>query len=138
MKKVNCILLIDDNHADNVYHSIIIRKAGICNHIKVAENGREGIDYIIKCADSNHSNDFPKPELIYLDINMPGMNGFEFLEEYEKLDHDLKSKIVIVMLSTSLNPDDEKTARDNKEVAEFKNKPLTIEMLQDTVERYFQ
>ena len=139
MKKINCILLVDDNPADNEYHTIIINDAGICNHIEVATNGRKALDYIIKSGQENKENPSEiclKPDLIFLDINMPGMNGFEFLEEYHKLDQKLKSKIMIIMLSTSLNPDDRKKAIEIKEVTEFMNKPLDMETLDLTIKKY--
>jgi CheY-like chemotaxis protein len=135
MKKVNCILLIDDNPADNHFHKIIIEEADVCNHIKVSLNGTEALDYIRK---SGTSDEFPKPNIIFLDINMPRMNGFEFLEEYKKLDEKLKSEVVIVMLTTSLNPDDAKKAKENTVVKEFQNKPLTVESLNAVVEKYFK
>lgn len=136
MKKVNCILLVDDNYADNVFHKIQIIEADICNQIKVVTNGREALDYVIKSGESNQSKEFPKPDIIFLDINMPDMNGFEFLEEYHKLDEMLKAKIVIIMLSTSLNPNDKTKAIAFKEVTGFQNKPLTVKILHETVERY--
>jgi len=138
MKKINCILLVDDSSADNEYHTIIIRKADVCNHIKLATDGRKALDYIIKSGESNQSEAFPKPELIYLDINMPRMNGFEFLEEYKQLDEKLQSEILIMMLTTSLNPNDRERALATHEVTEFQNKPLTIAMLQETIAKYFQ
>lgn len=137
MKKINCILLIDDNTADNVYHKIIITEADVCNTIRVATDGRMALDYIIKSGEPGQSDAFPKADLIYLDINMPGLNGFEFLEEYHKLDERLKSKVIIIMLTTSLNPDDQKRAMSYKEVTGFVNKPLTVEMLHETIEKYF-
>jgi CheY-like chemotaxis protein len=138
MKKVNCILLIDDNPADNDFHKIIIKEANICDHIEVVLNGLEALEYIRKSADSeNDGKEFPKPNIIFLDINMPRMNGFEFLDEYKKLDEKLKSEVVIVMLTTSLNPDDAKRAKENSEVKEFQNKPLTVESLKDVVDKYF-
>ncbi len=137
MKKINCILLIDDNNADNEYHKIIIQEANVCDNIQVATDGRKALDYIIKSGEPNQSEAFPKPDLIYLDINMPGMNGFEFLEEYNKLDERLKAKVVIIMLSTSLNPDDKTKAIGFKEVSEFENKPLSVELIHETIEKYF-
>lgn len=137
MKKINCILLIDDNPADNEYHKIIIHEANVCNHIQVAIDGPKALDYIIKSGEVNQFEAFPKPDLIYLDINMPGMNGFEFVEEYHKLDERLKAKVVIIMLTTSLNPDDKIRATNYKELKEFSNKPLTVEILHETLEKYF-
>ena len=136
MKKINCILLVDDNPADNEFHKIIINDSHVCHQVKIATNGRNALDYIIKSGKGDLT-EFPKPDLIFLDINMPGMNGFEFLEEYHKLDSNLKSKIVIIMLSTSLNPDDAEKAKQIQEVTEFMNKPLMVETLQRTIEKYF-
>ena len=65
------------------------------------------------------------------------MDGFEFLEEYKKLNDEIKSKVLIIMLSTSLNPDDQKKALSYDEIVEFQNKPLETETLQEIVERYF-
>jgi len=137
MKKINCILLIDDNPADNEFHTIKIKRAQVCNHIKIAIDGPKALDYLVKSGQEGQSETHPKPDLIFLDINMPGMNGFEFLEEYKKLDEELKSKVVIVMLSTSLNPDDQKKATENEDVKEFQNKPLDVKTLQDTIDKYF-
>lgn len=137
MKKINCILIIDDNDSDNAYHKIIIKKAGVCNQIRIVLDGLKALDYILNSAKPGLENDYPKPDLIFLDVNMPHMNGLEFLEEYHKLDEAMKSSIVITMLTTSLNPDDEKKAMNIKEASEFKNKPLTLEMLHEIAQKYF-
>ena len=137
MKKINCILLVDDNEADNVLHKIILDDADICNYVKVATDGINALEYIINAGKPGQEAEYPKPDLILLDINMPRMNGFEFLEEYHKLDEKLKAKVTIVMLTTSLNPDDKKTATSYVEVKGFETKPLTIEMLKPILEDFF-
>jgi CheY-like chemotaxis protein len=138
MSKINCILLIDDNPADNDYHTLQIQKANICNHVKIATNGDKALEYLFKSNDPLTADKYPRPDLIFLDINMPGMNGFEFLEEYRKLDDNMKSKVVIVMLTTSLNPADRKTAETIGEINEFKTKPLNLLMLQEILAKYFR
>ena len=133
MKKVNCILLVDDNEADNLFHTRTIHKAEVCKHLEIATGGQEALDYLEKCGDEGH----PRPDLIFLDINMPGMNGFEFLEEYAKLDSKVKSKMVVFMLTSSLMPEDNEKAMKTGEISEFLNKPLTIKMVHDIVDKCF-
>jgi CheY-like chemotaxis protein len=137
MKRINCILLVDDNPADNYYNQYIIKEADVCNSIQTAINGFDALSYLRKSGDTDQSELFPKPDIIFLDINMPRMNGFEFLGEYKKLDESLKSKVLIVMLTTSLNPEDWKTAKTFKEISEYQGKPLSIETLQEIIENYF-
>jgi CheY-like chemotaxis protein len=137
MKRVNCILLIDDDPDDNFLHKIIIEEAGVCNQVQVVKDGESALDYLIQSGESNQSESYPQPDVIFLDINMPRMNGFEFLEEYEKLDEQLKSKIVVVMLTTSSNPNDKIKAATYTAVKEFQNKPLTEELLQEMIKKYF-
>jgi CheY-like chemotaxis protein len=127
MKKLNNVLLIDDDEDDNFFHKIALGEAGICETIKVAESGFKALD-IIKKQESG-------PELIFLDINMPKMNGWEFLAEYQKL--NLKTKPVIVMLTTSLNPQDRERSRGIPEVVTFRTKPLNVQMLIDIYNSYF-
>ena len=128
-KKLNCILLVDDNDADNEFHSIIIQKVGITDNIQIAEDGEEALEFLKK-------ENQVMPELIFLDINMPRMNGWEFLEEYKQL--NIKEKqIIIVMLTTSVNPADMERANKIAEVTGFKVKPLNAAMLTEILELYF-
>lgn len=137
MKKVKCILLVDDNEADNVLHQIVLDDAGVCDYVKIATDGVKALEYIVNAGKPDQEAQYPKPDLIFLDINMPRMNGFEFLDEYHKLDEALKAKVTIIMLTTSLNPEDKKIATSYGEINGFENKPLTSEMLNQIVERYF-
>jgi CheY-like chemotaxis protein len=130
MKKLSCILLIDDNEADNYYHSIVIEDLGIASQIQVAQSGFEAIKFLKE--DNN-----PPPELIFLDINMPAMNGWEFLEVYRHIDESRKAQITIVMLSTSDNPEDKKRATSISEISAFTVKPLTADLLSEIIKLHF-
>jgi CheY-like chemotaxis protein len=143
MKKIEglqCILLIDDDDATNFVHEIIIEKAGIDTHVQVAKNGYEALKFLSKKGDYSNEIKFPQPGIIFLDINMPRMNGWEFLEAYKMLPDEQKGKIVIAMLTTSLSLDDEKRANNymGDDLREFLRKPLTVENLNDIVAKYFE
>lgn len=129
-KKLSCILLIDDNPDDNRFHQIIIKKMGITDSIQIVQNGLEAIEFLKK------QNEVI-PELIFLDINMPKMNGWEFLVAYKDLNIEQKAKALIVMLTTSTNPDDEKKAKEIQEVMDFQPKPLSVESLTVILDKYF-
>jgi len=116
-------MLIDDNEATNFHHQIIIEDADCCNELVIFEYADEALEYL-------KDNSKTPPTVIFLDINMPRMNGWEFLEEYKKLEENRKSQIVIVMLTTSLNESDKEKAAQISEVADFKHKPLMEEMLE--------
>ncbi len=68
---------------------------------------------------------------------MPRMDGWDFLEAYRELSEEQKSDTIVIMLTTSLNPEDEKKAEQFAEVVGFKIKPLTVEMLTEILEQYF-
>lgn len=126
---MNCVLLIDDNDDDNFYHRIILSEAGVTKHIQVAETGHEALEFLKKVPHI--------PELIFLDVNMPKMNGWEFLERYRKLNFEQKNEAVIIMLTTSLNPADKKRAESMPEISSFESKPLSYEMVKKIVQQHF-
>ena len=81
--------------------------------------------------------DCPRPDLIFLDINMPAMDGWEFLGIYRTLPAEKKADTVLIMLTTSLNPDDELRTRAIPEVSGFEHKPLNQASLEKVLSKYF-
>jgi CheY-like chemotaxis protein len=137
-KQLNCILLIDDDEPTNFLNKLTLEQMGCTRHIRVAQSGQEAIEYLKSSDPGNPSGDpCPRPDLIFLDINMPAMDGWEFLEQYKKLPPEQKADIVLIMLTTSLNPDDEIRTRSIPEIAGFENKPLKQAQLEALLKKYF-
>jgi CheY-like chemotaxis protein len=132
-KKVHSIMLVDDNADDNYFHKRVILKSAAADVVLVMQSGEEALEYLIANQQGDSKN---LPNLIFLDINMPGMNGWEFIEQYKKLDTTLQSNIFIVMLTTSANPDHSTLAKSEVALADFRTKPLSKEMLDEILTRY--
>ena len=127
------ILLVDDDEATNFLNQRVIRKAELNTDVQVANNGREALDFLTNTGKFAGASELPHAGLIFLDINMPGMNGWEFLDAYKKLPEDQTRHIKVLMLTTSINPDEEKKAIDIAEVKGFIHKPLTPEYLEQAI-----
>jgi CheY-like chemotaxis protein len=144
-KQLNCILLIDDDEPTNFLNKMTLEQMGCTRHIRIAQSGQEALDYLIStnpgddpCSATGRPPDYhPRPDLIFLDINMPAMDGWEFLQRYKQLPSGQKADIVLIMLTTSLNPDDEMRTRKMPEIAGFENKPLKKEHVYALLEKYF-
>jgi len=116
------VVLIDDDEATNVYHDIIVQEAGVVEEYRIFDCAITALEFL--------KNQEQAPDFILLDINMPKMTGWEFLEEYKKLDQATEPPKVI-MLTTSQGTFDQKQAENNPIVSGFKQKPLTFEMLEE-------
>lgn len=126
---VNCIMLIDDNKIDNFFHERVIRKSASATHVLIKESGEEALLHLKDSAQL-------QPDIIFLDINMPGMNGWEFIAHYKKMDAEMSNCMIVVMLTTSENPDDVARAKNHGVLAGFKSKPLTNDMLAEVIATY--
>jgi CheY-like chemotaxis protein len=136
-QKLNCILLIDDDEPTNFLTQIFLEEYGCCNHVKAVQSGKEALEYLTKSAEGSDPEQYPSPDLIFLDVNMPAMNGWEFLDNYTRMDIGHEHKTIVVMLTTSLFPEDKAKATQRKEVAGFEHKPLTIENLEKLLKKHF-
>ena len=134
IQKLNCILLIDDDEPTNFLSGMLIEEANCSRHVQVIQSGKEALKYL---TGSKPDSSLPYPDLIFLDINMPAMDGWEFLDEYKALIKEHHKKIIIIMLTTSINPDDALRAYGMPEVSGFESKPITIEKLDKILKKYF-
>jgi len=135
MKKINCVLLVDDSASTNVYHKKIIEKTGAVDTIDKVSNGLEALDYL---SNSGKYKDVKRPNIIFLDINMPKMDGFEFLKNYIKLPQSRRADIVVVFLTTSNWEKDKMRAIENDVVFDFLEKPLNQKDLERVCDFYFK
>lgn len=126
-------MAIDDDEATNYFTRVMLEDAGCAHHIKLMAGGQEALDYLQKSSEDDAA--CPSPDLIFLDVNMPAMNGWEFLEKYKEV-HG-KKRVIVVMLTTSLFPADKSRAEKMPEIMAFENKPLTEEKISAIVERFF-
>ncbi|MEO8516884.1 MAG: response regulator [Flavobacterium sp.] len=113
------ILLIEDNAIDQLVTKQLLKKVLDVPEINVANNGKEGMLWL-----SNYRYDSDHPLIILLDIQMPEMNGLEFLNEYEKLSKELKQETQIFMLTSSLDSEEIKRINGNNHVTGFLSKPF--------------
>ena len=119
MTKIACALLVDDDTTANYLNKRLFHKLDVAEKLLVAQNGLEALQLIGQNCPGPHC-----PMLILLDINMPIMDGFEFLESYAPLAKKTLPPVVIIMLTTSLNPKDVEKV-EQAAIAGLLNKPLT-------------
>lgn len=130
---MKCVLLIDDDEPTNFLHKIVLEDTGVTKNIAVAETVKEALHLL----DCHAVDDCKKPDLIFLDLNMPGLTGWDFIDSYREARAKCRKQSKIVILTTSSNPDDMERAGKLKEVAEFRSKPLTNEMVEEIMHQYF-
>ena len=137
-QKLNCVLLSDDDEPTNYMSSMLLEERGCAEQIKVAESGAKALSYLTNSEQSSVDTEhITFPDIIFLDINMPAMDGWEFLDNYKKLENKHRGKVIIIMLTTSLNPDDKIRAENIPEISGFENKPLTAEMIDRVLNQFF-
>ncbi|MEO1654285.1 MAG: response regulator, partial [Bacteroidota bacterium] len=131
--KLNLIVMIDDDNLQNLINQKIISRLACAQETKVFQHATDALDYFRSAL----QGDLTLPELVLLDINMPKMNGWEFLDIFKNIQQESDYHPVIFMLTSSLHPQDLDTAKTYSGVKEFVNKPLTIESFSALIEAYF-
>ena len=141
MQKLNLILLIDDNDGDNEFNTIVVERTNIAERLECIPSSRKALEYLTKSFTEHDNSQFPTPDLVFLDINMPAMNGFEFLDRLRNVPDpfERKQNMKIFMLTGSLNPDDYKLATEkyNDLIKGFRIKPMLDSVFTEIVRYYF-
>ena len=122
MSRNKKILLVDDDQLNNLINTRIITKFSDYT-VDSFTSGREGLKYLQACEPELF------PEIIFLDINIPVMDGWEFLEELQKFPENAMQNTAVIMLTSSIDVNDIEKAKHYKIVREFMSKPLTLESL---------
>jgi len=131
MKKPECILLVDDDEVCNFLNENVIHLMDVNLKVQSALNGRSALEFV-----KRQKRD--SVQLILLDLNMPEMDGFEFLDEFVNLPDEKKENKVIVILTSSDYEKDRERARKYNVVSGYVTKPLTHEKLVTIIETCFR
>jgi len=127
--KYYAVMLIDDNEIDNLINQKMIEAADISEHIYTHTGAKSAIEFLKNLEKIDKETKDVLPDVIFLDIDMPLMDGFQFLDEFGKLADDTRNKCKIVMLTSSINPQDVNKSKKYTYVKKYINKPLTQENL---------
>ncbi|MEJ7643942.1 MAG: response regulator [Chryseolinea sp.] len=123
-KKYRTVMLIDDNEIDNLINQKMIEAAAIAENIYTHTGAKSAIEFLRNMEKLDVAGQV-LPDVIFLDIDMPLMDGFQFLDEFERLTMVAKKKCKIVMLTSSINPQDFNRSKKYDNVKLYLNKPLS-------------
>lgn len=133
-KKLVDVLILDDDDVSNFIYKKIIESSGIASNIITFQKGRLALEYLIDKTRSEKNF----PDMIFIDINMPVMNGWDFLDEYkQKVAPEVGKFVFISMLSSSVYKEDIQKAQSYEVVNEYISKPLTQESVSKLIKKYF-
>lgn len=126
-KMIDLVMIVDDNDTDNFISKRIIEITKFAKDVEIKNSGKSALEYLEKHKD----NIIRLPDIIFLDINMPIVDGFVFLYEFEKFSETIKGKCRVIILSSSDNKRDIDKIVNNDHVVKFITKPLTEKALSE-------
>ena len=126
MPKYKSVLLVEDDPITILVCDRIITMSAFADKVISCENGKYAFDYLKDLLSKGEDI----PEIIFLDINMPVMNGWDFLEELEHIKSSFSRLPRIYILSSTVDPEDYKRAKSFEAVVDFISKPLSKEFLE--------
>ncbi len=129
-KKLKLVMLLDDNAATNFIHKKFIAKTECTDDILDFQSGPDVLSYL-KAPENT------LPEILFMDINMPIMDAWEFLREFNMLRREGLNDIIIILLSTSMSPSDNEKAEKIEAINEILQKPLSTESIAAIIHKYF-
>ncbi|MFC6997157.1 response regulator [Rufibacter roseus] len=133
MDKLNLILLVDDDDTTNYLNKRLLERMQIAEEIEIVTNGEEALQFL----DDRAASELPLPDLMFLDIKMPVMDGFEFLETYHQLPDHLKQGIVVMMLTSSASFYDLERLKQYSTVQRHISKPLQEAHVREILQEHF-
>lgn len=135
---LDLVLLVDDDDTTNYLNKRLLTEMKVAREIVILKNGKEAIDYLSKACGNEPNAAYTCPDLIFLDIKMPTMDGFEFLEEYQRLGLDAGDHVIILMLTSSASFYDLERIKDFKKVKKHFSKALTGHDVREIMAEFFQ
>jgi len=129
-QNIKSVCIIDD---DNIYINLvskIIEIKKLSDHIVIFKNGKEALDFFIRSIKNIGIERNKIPQVIFLDLNMPIMDGWEFLKEYEKIKDQIEKKINLYVVSSSIDTRDIDRAKAIDTVSDYLTKPIQVKDLE--------
>ncbi|MGI4832641.1 MAG: response regulator [Janthinobacterium lividum] len=131
MEKLSSVLLVDDDSTNNFLNELLLKSLDVTERVLVAESGTDALGLLEQTPDPD------EPALILLDVNMPGLNGIQFLEAYQHLPQAQRRATVVIMLTTTMDARD-LVRLDELNIAGLVSKPLTKEKVDSILQLHFQ
>ncbi|MBI4945234.1 MAG: response regulator [Bacteroidetes bacterium] len=127
--KVSTVMLIDDNEIDNFINHKMLEGCNFSDRIYVHSSSKSALEFLINIEKMGEAGKPLFPKVIFLDLNMPIMDGYQFINEFEKISNPFKDNTKVFVLTSSMNPNDFEKLKKYPRIEKYVNKPLTETLL---------